>query len=56
MSSEYSLFLIVMFMSSEYTLCPNSTVYVRIVQFISSMCSLCPYIIVYAPIVQFMSQ
>ena len=56
-------------MSSEYTLCPKSTVYVPreqfilleqvyvpMVQFISSMCSLCSWITVYAPIVQFMSE
>ena len=37
----------------DYSLCPNSTVYVPIVQFISSENSLCPYIIVYVQRVQF---
>ena len=51
-------FLNVQFMSLslEYSLCPNSTVYVPRVQFISSENSLCPYIIVYVQRVQFMSQ
>ena len=49
-------------MSSEYSSCPQSTVYVHRVRYISSEYSLFPYIIVYAPnitvyvpIVQFIS-
>ena len=46
-------------MSTEYSLCPQSTVYVRTVyvirvQFMSTECSLCPKSTVYVHMVQFM--
>ena len=43
------------FKSQEYSLCPQSAVYVLGVQFMSQGYSLCPQSTVYVLIVQFMS-